>query len=211
MRHIKKGRQPAPWLRFCKQREPEPRFDDGPKEALRTALLAEQGHLCCYCMNRIRDEFRGMKIEHWAPRGQHPELDYGNLLAACVGGDGGPRRDQHCDTAKADQPIELDPRSRECERRVCFTVRGEAIAADPADEGTERDLRVLNLNHPRLEAARAAVLEEVHRWAGRHGGSRTSRSFEERIAFLETPDENGRLKPFVGVATAWLRRQATKR
>ncbi len=55
MRHIKKGPEPKEWLRFRKQKLPEPRFDDGPKASGRTALLAEQGHICCYCMRRIHD------------------------------------------------------------------------------------------------------------------------------------------------------------
>lgn len=213
MRRIDKGVQPTSWLRFCKQK-PSPRFDECPKEAkeaLRDALLAEQGHLCCYCMSRIRDEFRGMKVEHWAPRGAHPELDYANLLAACPGGEGQAAQQQHCDTAKGDRPISLDPRSPDCERRVRFTPRGEAIATDRDDRRATEDLSLLNLNLPRLRAARAAVLEEVHRWVTQKGTSRTRRQLEERVVALETPDGRGRLQPFVGVATAWLRRQAEKR
>jgi len=81
MRHIKKGEQPGDWLRFRKQKLPEPRFDDGPKASLRTALLAEQGHLCCYCMRRIHDRPGSTKIEHWAPRSLSPELalEFSNL------------------------------------------------------------------------------------------------------------------------------------
>ena len=45
---------------------------DGPnftlvKEAIRKALLKEQGYLCAYCMSRIEGE---VKIEHWHCRGQ---------------------------------------------------------------------------------------------------------------------------------------------
>jgi len=34
------------------------------KQALRNALVAEQGSLCCYCMGRIRPDADSMKIEH---------------------------------------------------------------------------------------------------------------------------------------------------
>ena len=35
------------------------------KDDLRESLSAEQGAICCYCLQRIRPTLDGMKIEHW--------------------------------------------------------------------------------------------------------------------------------------------------
>ena len=55
-----------------------------------------------------------MKIEHWRSRKAYGEdqLRYGNLLAACRGGEGRPGREQHCDTKKGDREVRWNPRTR---------------------------------------------------------------------------------------------------
>ena len=80
---------------------------------LRASLAQEQRGLCCYCLNRIRPSKDTMKIEHWHSQTNFPEeqLDYGNLLGACLGGEGQPRRFQHCDTRKGDLPLSRNPDS----------------------------------------------------------------------------------------------------
>jgi uncharacterized protein (TIGR02646 family) len=71
------------------------------KDDLRDSLVAEQGAICCYCLQRIRPTQDGMKIEHWHCQRHHgdEQLDYGNLLGACLGGQGQPPDRQHCDTS----------------------------------------------------------------------------------------------------------------
>lgn len=193
MRHIKKGAEPSDWLRFCKQKPPEPRFDDGPKASLRAALLAASGHLCCYCMRRICDRPGAMKIEHWAPRSLSPELalDFSNLLAACDGGEGQAASEQHCDTSKGSTPIALDPRRADCIRLVVCTSRGEMVGTSAAGESVAADIAVLGLNQPRLRAGRRAALEEIQAWANSKAGTRTRRQLEERVTRVETPDAEG--------------------
>lgn len=79
------------------------------KDELRVSLLTEQGHICCYCMQRISDS--RMKIEHWKSQDDYPELqlDYNNLLGACQGGEGSPKHLQHCDTRKGNTEITINP------------------------------------------------------------------------------------------------------
>lgn len=213
MRHIRKGAEPKRWLQFRKQKVPAPRFDDGPKDDLRKALLKEQGHLCCYCMHRIEDGPGGMKIEHWAPQSVHSALalDYTNLLAACNGGEGNPRRDQHCDTAKGNLVIGLDPRQPSCETHVVVTAMGEAIAARAAPASVGSDLETLNLNVARLRRGRAGAIEEIQKWARASGKSLSRRELLAKAKALSTPDAHGRLPVFLGVTVAWLRKHAQQR
>ncbi len=80
-------------------------YDNMPadtKDKLREALLAEQGHVCCYCMKRIYAD--DMKIEHWRSQKIYPELSlsYKNMLGACNGNEGKPKHLQCCDTYKGD-------------------------------------------------------------------------------------------------------------
>jgi uncharacterized protein (TIGR02646 family) len=81
-------------------------YDNYPeKDDLRKSLLKEQGYICCYCMSRIKlDE---MKIEHWQPQTKYisRQLDYKNLLGACMGNQGARPQNQHCDTRKGDSEI----------------------------------------------------------------------------------------------------------
>jgi uncharacterized protein (TIGR02646 family) len=210
MRHIRKGAEPKRWLQFRKQKVPAPRFDDGPKDDLRKALLKEQGHLCCYCMRRIEDGPGGMKIEHWAPRRLEP-LAYANLLGACDGAEGSPPSGQHCDTAKRDQVITLDPRHASCEAQVVFTASGEAIASAGAPPSVEPDLETLNLNVARLRRGRAGAIEAIRSWAATHGKSLSRRQLLAKADALSTPDAHGRLPVFLGVTVAWLRKHAQQR
>jgi len=68
------------------------------KSHVKESLLDEQGHLCCYCMRRIR--LANMKVEHWRSQKSDPDLqlDYGNMLAACSGNQGGAPERETCDT-----------------------------------------------------------------------------------------------------------------
>ncbi len=64
MIHIQKSNSPKKFQEF-KLQNPQAHFDDMPtevKDTLRQSLLEEQGYLCAYCMNRIRDK---IKIEHY--------------------------------------------------------------------------------------------------------------------------------------------------
>ena len=101
MRTIIKGAEPA----SLTQHRLTPHSDYAnymDRNGLRAALVTDQQGLCCYCMGRIRSEHDKMKIEHWhsQTKYQDEQLDYRNLLGACLGGEGRPRKFQHCDTRK---------------------------------------------------------------------------------------------------------------
>ena len=136
------------------------------KETLRQALVTEQRGLCCYCMDRIRPERSSMKIEHWKCRAhnQDQQLNYRNLLGACLGGDGKPASLQHCDTSKGDRDIRWNPAnpSHHIQTRVRYESDG-SIRADGAEFDDQLN-SVLNLNLPFLKNNRKDRLDVVLHW-----------------------------------------------
>ena len=159
MRTIQKGVEPPTLTQHRKQ--PHADYDNyADKETLRIALVAEQRGLCCYCQSRIRPSPEQMKIEHWRSQQAHParQLDFSNLHGACLGGEGKPEREQHCDTRKGNDVLcfsVCDP-TRPIEHKIHFKGDGRISSDDPA---IEHDINsVLNLNLARLVSNRKAVL-----------------------------------------------------
>ena len=78
MKRIVKGREPQSLLEHRLKSFAD--YDNySEKDELRESLLTEQGHICCYCMQRISAD--RMKIEHWQSQDEYEELqlDYNNL------------------------------------------------------------------------------------------------------------------------------------
>jgi uncharacterized protein (TIGR02646 family) len=101
MRGIPKDREPFSLTEWRAASATD--YDGYPdKGTLRACLAREQRGICCYCLSRIRVESNAMKIEHWHSQDKHPaeQLDYSNLLGACMGNEGKRVKDQHCDTRK---------------------------------------------------------------------------------------------------------------
>ena len=81
------------------------------KRKVLEALIAEQGHLCAYCMCRIGTNDNPATIEHITP--QHPatscfdrdlSLSYKNMLAVCDG-----RSGATCDKRRGNEPLTVNP------------------------------------------------------------------------------------------------------
>lgn len=105
MRWIQKRREPRSLAQY--RNGPAATWEGFPKKeknSVQSALLAEQGHLCAYCMRRIElsESRRNMKNEHWTPRNlldEAEKLNYQNMLGVCEGlvdGEGG--KEETCDT-----------------------------------------------------------------------------------------------------------------
>ena len=204
---IKKGAEPRSLIKHRKTEHSNyGNYDE--KEDLRQALVDEQRGLCCYCMDRIRPHRNSMNIEHWQSQAHYPakQLDYKNLLGACLGGQGQPLRLQHCDTRKRDRNLKLNPAdtSHRIEARVQYRPDG-SIKADDADYDKQIN-DVLNLNFPLLKNKRKAVLDAVLVWwkheRKRIDGPVSSERFDRQRKRLTTG--NGPLKPFCQVAVWWL-------
>jgi uncharacterized protein (TIGR02646 family) len=203
MRTIQKGAEPPTLTQHRKQ--PHADYDNYPdKETLRIALVAEQRGLCCYCQSRIRPSPEHMKIEHWQCQQAHPtrQLDFSNLHGACLGGEGRPEREQHCDTRKGNDVLcfsVCDP-TRPIEHKIHFRGDGKISSDDPAIENAING--VLNLNLARLVINRQAVLT----------------AFQERLARGQRLDparelpkwdgsQSGELEPFAQVVVYYLRKR----
>ena len=205
MRNITKNHEPHSLTEHRKQ--PHADYQNYvQKDDLRQSLLDEQRGLCCYCMSRIRPTNDGMKIEHWHCRENYPgeQLDYQNLLGACLGNQGAKPGEQHCDTRKGNQDLSVNPADPACdvERLICFLGDGR-ITSD--DKDVDRELNeILNLNWDRLVNNRRAVLD----------------SFKERLGKAPLkPDrelpkwdgtDGGELPEFSQVIVYWLRKKLAR-
>ena len=136
------------------------------KDQLRETLGKEQRNICCYCMNHIAATRGCMKIEHWRSQSCYPsmQLEYSNLLGACMGGEGQPSRLQHCDTRKGDLELKWNPADQHCsiETRIRYTSDG-SVRSDDETFCMQID-NVLNLNLSLLKNNRKRVADEFHRW-----------------------------------------------
>lgn len=139
------------------------------KDALRLALVTEQRGLCCYCQSRIRANEDEMKIEHWQSQTGFPsrQLDYSNLLGACLGGKGRAEKDQHCDTRKGNSVLcfSVSDPAHPIERKIKFLGDGRIESDDAAINSALND--ILNLNWPRLANNRKAVLDAFKQRLGK--------------------------------------------
>ena len=165
MRAINKGVEPMS-LTAHRNRRPSDYDNYAAKNDLRRALVTEQRGLCCYCMASISAERGRMKIEHWKCQAHHSgeQLNYRNLLGACHGGHGRPRRLQHCDTRKGNRDLKWNPAEpAHCiEVRVRYEPDGSIHANDPDFDEQLND--VLNLNLPVLKNHRKGMYDAVLQW-----------------------------------------------
>jgi len=136
MKAITKGNEPVSLTEHrAKQHSSYGNLD---KHATRTSLLTEQGHICCYCMRRIPESGKtpGTKIEHFLCQENHSqeELNYGNMLLACLGNEGSPKRLQTCDTKKGNLHLTYSPSSkaRNIEELIKYKPNGEIYSSDEA-------------------------------------------------------------------------------
>lgn len=209
MRPIRKGCEP---LSLKKHRAtPHSDYDNyAEKDDLRGALVTEQGSICCYCMQRIGKENTEMKVEHWACQDDHgdQDLDYGNLLGACLGGEGKPGRFQHCDTYKGNKTLSRHPARNppRVDRDLHYLADGTVTSDDAAFDG-ELDT-VLHLNLERLKNNRRAVLDALKDWA--HTFSKLRKTDVEAELKEWSEMEDGCLREYVQVAVYWLNKRRAK-
>lgn len=192
MRHIQKNPPPQAFEDWKEANRPtawgdlmsEPRHrEEGvvyyTKEELRGELLKEQGHLCCYCQQRI-ENVESTVIEHLFPRNPKDEadkeqgrarmFDYNNLLAACDGGSMANRErpprtksfPQYCDKRKDEDLLPLSPLQPDVETRLTYLQTDDKVRLEPVGDAPEVSTaieQILNLNTPFLEKRRGAAVD----------------------------------------------------
>lgn len=147
-------------------------------------------------------------MSDWQCQEDYPDrqLDYGNMLGACLGGQGQPIEKQHCDSRKGKKDLKFNPAdpAHGIERRIQFGVDG-TIASSDIEFNTQLD-EVLGLNLPVLKNRRKAVLDGLTRWlreyhARHHRGPDVA--MLQRLRAQKAPP-SGQLEAFVHVAIWWL-------
>lgn len=209
MRTIIKGTEPASLTQH--RLTPHSDYDNyTDKDGLRAALVAEQQGLCCYCMGSIQNESDKMKIEHWHCQARYPseELDYRNLLGACLGGEKRPFKYQHCDTRKGNLDLLWNPADsgRRIHTRINYAPDGTIRSNDPKFNQQLND--VLNLNLPQLKNGRKGALDGVLEWLKKERWPISRRRLEKAIADKSVPF--GDLRPYNQVAIWWLEKKLAR-
>lgn len=195
-----------------KRTTPGSTFDDLPKAPLRAALLKEQGFICAYCMQRVKDDAGSTKIEHWSPRNKDNEKDYMNLLAVCKGNEGKPPAEQHCDTLKGRQSMVVSPLKAICEQLVKFDPGGNIYSEDA---NIEAELKtILGLNRQNLVDERAKLLdrvkEAIQKTAKTNPDAKIKKS--DLTAMLQDWQalKSGEYAPFCQVAIAYIHKKIAR-
>jgi len=173
----KKANKPADWSDLMN--EPIHRENDFlyyTKEELRSVLLIEQGHLCCYCQRRI-ENVESTVIEHLYPRngedkvqGKTKMFEYTNLMASCDGGALANRErnkkepdthsyPEYCDRSKQEKLLPLSPLEPEVESRFNYSITDDKVNIVGKDaEAISTIQEILNLNTPFLEKRRGEAI-----------------------------------------------------
>lgn len=207
---ITKAAEPQRLVQYRAQNTPpsETAFRDYPgKDQLRELLIGEQKGLCCYCMSRVHNDPLRMKIEHWRcqERYQDLRLSYGNLLGACLGGEGRPKKEQHCDTRKGNRDLKWNPATAAhmIETRVRYRVDG--VIESPDEEFDAQLNNVLGLNIAYLRNSRKAALDAVLVWW--HAAPKAREKIQQQID--RRTGAHVQLEPFIPVAIWFLRQKLT--
>jgi uncharacterized protein (TIGR02646 family) len=209
MREIRKGKEPTSLTQYRSGQSAN--YDGFPdKDTLREHLVREQRGLCCYCLSRIRPEPGSTKIEHWHCQAHYPaeQLDYSNLLGACMGNERRPGREQHCDTRKGDQDLSRNPAnpSHRVEDLIRFLGDGTVSSSDL---GFDAELnKVLNLNSPFLKKNRVSMLTAFKSELEKGGVSRAK--LERWLGEWNGESRSGELQPFCQVVVYWLRKRLAR-
>lgn len=204
-------------------------FDSMEKSKLRVVMYREQRALCVFCERRIAEGPPQPRIDHWRPLSTEPRraLQWQNLYLSCA-------TPETCDTHKRESSLKAGPAAPDLpwpvdnayERCVGFTSLGEVyVRSDAPLDATQRcalvlalgvphddevkDNGVLNLNHPKLVAARIAALDGERTKLERQYRGRTA-ARDEREARKTVLLRQDPLQEFVSIRARWLDRSLGK-
>jgi uncharacterized protein (TIGR02646 family) len=205
---ITKGKEPKTW---ADKRQTEGAVFEATKD-LKDSLLAEQGHICAYCMRRVpvgkkdpgNNEYA--RIEHIRSRTDHPEhsMDYQNLVICCPGYI---NSSEHCDKSKHEKPINLSPFDPNVEESISYSSKDGAIKSSV--EAWNDDLNnVLLLNNTMLRLNRKGAIDGVR--AALERKKWKDAELNAILSAWSSKDKQGMLRPYCGVVT-WYIKKAIRR
>lgn len=195
MKHIEKQQEPAAfseWKAHDRMAH-RPNWNRVPgdiKRGVHTALMQEQGFLCCYCQAPVNRE--SSHVEHFRPRGKQRyrnlQLDYSNLHGSCgrASVKGEPLQCGFSKGSWFDEQLLISPLDAACEDRFRFTGDGRIRpASGGATEAAAETIKRLALDLPKLDKRRQEVLHAY-----------IDLSIPELETLLARPDPEGRFVPF---------------
>ncbi|WP_331843140.1 TIGR02646 family protein [Pantoea agglomerans] len=212
MRQIEKKREPRELSAYKKIKDA---VYDGPdfrpvKEKIRLSLLAEQGHLCAYCMKRINEN--EMKIEHWACQHENSDkqLDYKNLLACCKGHEGSALKEQTCDTRKGGRDLKLSPATptHRINNLINYDNKG-TIKSNDIDFNSQLNV-ILNLNTSRLKSNRLKVLDKIREILHENRGNRKVNEIQKLLDIYTQKSSKGTYFEYYGIVINYLEKKIAR-
>jgi uncharacterized protein (TIGR02646 family) len=165
MKYIQKSKTPKELIEH--QATPDSTYTSLRKEAIKTALLVEQGDICAYCMQRISKDWDSEikkaknEIEHFKSQDEYPKLalNYQNMLGVCNGNTGSQGHLLHCDKSKKEKGISISPLEKRCEIVIHFRKNGKIYSDDIE---VEKDVNeTLNLNEENLKKNRELAIHQA--------------------------------------------------
>jgi uncharacterized protein (TIGR02646 family) len=211
MRAIQKQQEPIELTKYRQSDDVNKSYEHfREKDKIRAPLLAEQGHLCAYCMRRIYEP--SMKIEHWQAQSKSKqektdaELIYKNMLAVCQGNEKKCHSEEPlcCDSSRGNRELKYNPANpaHRIESHIQYLGNGHIKSKD--DEFDKQLNNVLNLNYQRLKDNRIAIVDSVNKVLNRQAGTRTPREIQRVIDSWRTADNAGKLNEYCGVVIYFL-------
>ena len=208
---ITKGVEPAEWTE--ERNTPGVTFETARKDALRQALLEEQGGLCGYCMRRVSFAIglpTDTRIEHLKPRslslaeGKPAEtMAYRNMILCCNGDIDG-SKNLHCDASKGEREIHFNPFDAAAIATISYSTKDGSIKSSNADYDNDLN-HVLNLNHPRLATNRLAVIKGLVREMGRKTWRKND--IIHKLTYYSNKAAGGQLHEYCGVIIWYLNKK----
>jgi uncharacterized protein (TIGR02646 family) len=219
MKHIVKQREPET---LAAKRNTTGTIYDGPQLEWQEQLLAEQGHICAYCMQRISLKRKNgkpmMEIEHFQPREDFSNLQlvWTNMLGVCNGFTDSSLA--HCDktqgkAGKMNGTVSLEALNpldkKVSEDIITYNISGEIIANTQNEvlkEKVKHDLNTcLNLNNEQLCIARKNAIDDAKKRLQNNYPNKTwtQKDLDKEIAHWKTK-HNDKYQPYCQVAIWFL-------
>ncbi len=205
---INKSNQPASLVQY--KREASATYKGMPQQVrddLIDSLLNDQGHVCAYCMKRIKAS--AMRVEHWASRKNNSglQLDYSNLLACCQGNEGQAKETYTCDKRKGDAVLKFSPSdtTHNIKSKIDYHEGGK-IQSHDVDFNQQLNV-VLNLNETRLVQNRKAALRTVQETLNKKAGTRDKREIQRLLDRILSRNHKNQYLEYVGFLVSYLEKK----
>lgn len=203
MKYINKGEEPEEFTEWKKTQMSVgvncdyKSLQNPEKRLLHSALLREQGYICCYCCRGIEQD--SSHIEHLNPQSETiPDLsvDYLNMLASCGRY---PNWPPHCGNKKGKTSISVSPLMPNCEEFFRYSGDGQILKIEDSamQSKAQQTIDTLDLNHYDLKQMRFEALSILD--------GITEDEAQQLAEYYRQPDEQGKYQSFCTAILYFLR------